>query len=183
MVGEFLHIGAGSLLMLVFLVLLLVLDSKRSIREKPRGVLVIMLMLLGLTIPSVLITSTVTDMVAGPLAFCHSVMPFVMGAIVAFRMTALFLAVDQFVSIVYCLRCNTIMYDWIKRMFGITCSCAPVLGIFGLACFHFKMESVAEFYHRVFGADNHPTHCSWKQMPNIYTATADAADAVGQCWF
>ena len=173
MFGGFLRIGAGSLLVLVFLVLVLVLASSRNIRAEPRGVLVIMLALLGLIIACVFITSTVTDMVAGPLAFCHSVMTFGMGAVVAFKMTSLFLAFDQFVAVLHCLYYDIIMEDWIRRMAGMVCGCVLFFWMFGLACFHFEMESTSEFYHRVFGADNHPTHCSWKQMPNIYTATAE----------
>ena len=168
-----LHIAVGSLLMLLFLVLLLILARKRSIRDEPRGVLVILLTLLGFVVACILPTVAVINIVTGPATSCHSVVSFGLGVIVAFKMTALFLAVDQFVAIVHCLHYYTIMDDWIQRMIGVVCGCILLFGIFGLVCFHFEMENAMEYQHRVFGVKSYPTHCSYKQLPNVYMATVE----------
>ena len=159
--------------MLLFLVLLLILARKRSIRDEPRGVLVILLTLLGFVVACIPPTVAVINIVTGPATPCHSVLSFGLGALVAFKMTALFLAVDQFVAIVHCLHYYTIMDVWIQRMIGVVCGCILLFGIFGLVCFHFEMENAMEYHRRVFGVKSYPTHCSYKQLPNVYMATVE----------
>ena len=95
--------------MLVFLVLLLILVSKRSIREEPRGVLTLLvriMTLLGFAVPGTLFTVATADVVTGeatPLTFCCAVLSLFFGVAMAFKMSALFLAVDQYVAVVHCL--------------------------------------------------------------------------------
>ena len=164
--------------MFVFLLLLLILACKRSIREKPRGVLVIMLTLTGLTSGSVLFTVATADVVTGeavPLTFCYPVLFFGIGTFVAFKMTVLFLAVDQFVSIVHSLRHYSIMSGWINWMIGMACFCILFFGLLGLACFHFELENTAEFHERVFGVKLHLTQCSWEVMANVFMTTFEVA--------
>ena len=145
--------------------------QQASIREEPRGVLVILLTMLGFTCACTLFTVATTDLVtdeATPLLFCYSVLSFGIGALIAFKMTALFLAVDQFVSVVHCLRYYTIMDHWMERMVGMTCGCILFFGIFGLACFHFELENTAEFHERVFGIKRHLSLCTWERLSGVY---------------
>ena len=176
MIAEFFRIGVGSLLMLVFLVLLLALVSNHSIRDEPRGKLVITLTLLGLTCGCALLTVAAADMAtdeATPLPLCYSVLSFGIGAIIAFKLTALFLAVDQYVAVVRCLRYYTIMDVQVPRMVAIVCACVLFFGIFGLACFFFGMENTADFHQRVFGVQRNLTQCSWEKMSGVYMLSGE----------
>ena len=171
MITGFIRAGAGILMMLVFLVLLLILVSKRSIREEPRGVLVIIMTLLGFAVPGTLFTVATADVVTGeatPLTFCCGVMSLAVGVAIAFKMSALFLAVDQYVAVVHCLHYYTIMEHWIQRMVGMICGCILFCVIFGLACFHLGLENTAEFHQRMFGVQRNLTRCSWEQLAGVY---------------
>ena len=171
MIVGFIRAGAGILLMLVFLVLLLILVSKRSIREEPRGILVIIMSLLGFAVPSTLFTVATADVVTGeatPLTFCCGVMSLAVSVAIAFKMSALFLAVDQYVAVVHCLHYHTIMEHWIQRMVGMICGCILFCVIFGLACFHLGLENTAELHQRMFGVQRHLTRCSWEQLAGVY---------------
>ena len=166
-----LRAGVGILLMLAFLVLLVALVSKRSIRREPRGLLVITMTLLGFAIAGTIFTASAADIVTGeatPLTFCYGVLyPFV-GVAMAFKMTALFLAIDQYVAVVHCLHYCIIMNDWILRMIAMICGCILFFVIFGLACFLLDLENTAEFQQRMYGVQRHLTQCSWEQLAGVY---------------
>ena len=181
MVTDIFRIGVGLLLILVFLVLLLIVASKRSIREEPRGVLVIMLTLLGLIMSSVLFIAATADTITGevaPLTFCYPLLYFNISAFIGFKMTVFFLAVDQFVSIVHYLRYYTIMSRWINWMIGMVCCSILLFFVFGLACFHFDMENTAEYHRRAFGVNRHLEYCSWEQLAGVFTMSAEVSALV-----
>ena len=164
--------------MLVFLVLLFIIAIRSSIRDEPTGVLVILLTLLGFVIAFTLFTISTADLVTGeatPLPFCTSLLSFGIGAMVAFKMNTLFLAVDQFVAVVHSLRYFTIMNDWVHWMVGMTCGCLLFFGMLGLVCSYFGLENTAEFHQRVFDVKRHLTQCSWEKMSGVYMLFVEAS--------
>ena len=105
--------------------------------------------------------------------FCLPVIAIGTSAWIAIKLSTLFLAVDQFVAIVYPLRHFSIMSRWVKKMIALNWLFLLAHGLFCLISFFSGLESTLEFDKRVLGVEHRVTQCRWERLANVYMLSVE----------
>ena len=166
-----LKVTVGGLLTLNFFVPLWILGRNARLREEPMVLLVINLVLIGFAFALAFFITGMADVVfpgGVPPPVCATLHYIMCGLVIAWKMAMLFLAVDQFVAVVHCLRYNFILNTLANRLVAITWCCVPLFCLLGLICYQLDLESSAEFDRRVYGIQHDIQECRWELHSHAY---------------
>ena len=166
---KLLRVGISGLLCMVFSVPLAIIAKSRDIRDEPIVVLVLNMLATALLFSSSLAIVSVSDLLTEvhPL-LCSVLISLGAGALSGFKLSALFLAVEQFVAVVFPLRSFALISRHLKAMVALTWLLLVGNATFGTVCYLLGLETVAEFNRRVFGINNHAKQCQWDTQTNIF---------------
>ena len=172
----FIRFCVGIVLSLVFAVPLAIIAKRPALCEESLVMLVINMTLTALSFAFLFAINSASDMVTGEntsVLFCLPVLSIGSSAFVAIKLSTFFLAVEQFVAIVYPLRHFSIMSRWVKKMIALNWLFILAHGLFCLISFFSGLESTLEFDKRVFGVEHHVTQCRWERLANVYMLSVE----------
>ncbi|KAF0307422.1 hypothetical protein FJT64_021236 [Amphibalanus amphitrite] len=109
-----------------------------------------------------------------PRLLCSVLRSVSMGLFGGFKVSAFFLALEQYIAVVCALHHFTIMSRWVNRMNALTWFYIFTLASAGLVCDHLGLETIADFDIRVFGTDHQIRGCDWTKIPNAYMVGVQA---------
>ncbi|KAF0309398.1 hypothetical protein FJT64_019492 [Amphibalanus amphitrite] len=168
---ESLRVGISALLCLVFAVPLAIIAKNRELREEPMVILVLNMTASALLFSSTFVVVSVGDILTSndiPPLLCCLFVSVGTSSLGAFKLSALFLAVEQFVAVNFSLRHFAIMSRWAKRLICLTVIFWVVSTLFGIICYLLGLETIEEFDQRMFSIHNHHEQCKWERSANIF---------------
>ena len=172
----FVRFGIGIVLSLVFAAPLAIIAKRPALCKEPLVMLVINMTFTAFSFGFLFTIGSTVDMVTGdntPELFCLPFISIGTSTFVAIKLSTLFLAVDQFVAIVYPLHHCAIMSRWVKKMITLNWLFVLAHGLFSMISFLSGLESTLEFDKRVFGVEHHVTQCRWERMPHVYMLSVE----------
>ena len=173
---EWLRVSLAFLLTLVFGLPLAIIAKAGTFLDEPVVMLVLdMLTAAFLTCCVLAFMSTADALTANktPPLLCFPSLCLGTSIFVAFKLSTLFLAVEQFIAVAFPLRHFAIMSRWAKIMTAFTWVFVVLFASFGLLAYFLGLESTLEFDRRMFGVQRHISQCHWERAANVYVISCE----------
>ena len=178
---EWLRVIVPAVLILIFAVPLTVIAKNRTIRGEPMVILILNMTLVLFFFSLMFLIITTVDILFAfhtPPLLCGVMASVGLSIYGGFKLSTLFLALEQYIAVAFSLRHFTIMSQWVYKMVGITWLYITILTLFSLACYNLGLETIAEFDVRVLGVDYNMTRCGWQVMTNVHMVTTQICSTV-----
>ncbi|KAF0295543.1 hypothetical protein FJT64_006955 [Amphibalanus amphitrite] len=176
MIG-WLRTGVPLVLTLIFALPLTVIARNRTIRGEPMVILILNMTIILFLFNFTSFALSAIDVQYGydmPQLLCGVLMLIGVNIFGGFKVSTFFLALEQYIAVVFSLRHFTIMSRWVKRMVALTWFYIVTLTVVGLVCHHLELETVAEFDIRVLGIGHEIQKCGWQMIPNAFMVAFQA---------
>ena len=173
--AAWLRVGIPAVLTVVFAIPLVVIIRNPTIREEPMVVLILsmtaILVIFSLDFGVISVVDLLTENDT-PSLLCSLLSTFGLSLLVGFKLSTVFLAVEQYVAVIFPLQHYVTMSGWANKMVVFTWLFIAALATFGVACFQAGLETTIEFDIRVFDTETATCECGWRDLTVAHMVTS-----------
>ena len=169
-----LRVSVLAVMTTIFAVPIVVIVKSRTIREDPVVILVLNMTIILFSFSCVTLVSFISDLLtenSPPILLCSVLTAFGLSMFGGFKLSTFFLAIEQYIAVVFTLRRYQLMSRWVSTMVSLNWVYIIAFASFSAASGFFGFKTVADFHLHMFGMDHQDSKCgSWKNGGIVFFA-------------